>query len=293
VADGRPGITELARGRRLAWEEYGHPDGVPVLYFHGVPSTGLDVGMFDGPRLADELGIRLLSVDRPGCGRSDPQPKRRLVDWPDDVQALADGLGLEQFAVLGWSGGAPYALACAERLGDRVRAVALVSGVVPFGNPGIAAATHPTPRRFFRLCLTSPPLARLTLRLMRLGVERDPAAFLRQTAAALPPVDKEVLARPSVADAYLGALSACLRPGPAGGQADTALAVGSWGLPLSTLVASITLWHGDQDGEAPVIGARWLADQIPGARLRVLPDEGHLSLIARHGGLILKELSSV
>jgi pimeloyl-ACP methyl ester carboxylesterase len=286
-------MFELAHGRRLAWDEYGDPDGAPVLYFHGVPSTALDIGMFDGPRLAAELGIRLLSVDRPGCGRSDRLPGRRLVDWPGDVRALADGLGLGRFAVLGWSGGAPYALACADRLGDRVTSVALVSGVVPFGTPGVAAATHPTPRRFFRLCLTSPPLGRTMLRLMRLGVERDPAAFLRQTAEALPQVDREILAQPAVADAYRGALSACLRPGPVGAQADTALAVGRWEMSLSTLAPPVTLWHGGQDGEAPLIGARWLADQVPGSRLNVLPDEGHLSLVAHHGGQILKELASV
>jgi pimeloyl-ACP methyl ester carboxylesterase len=77
---------------------------------------------------------RALALDRPGIGRSTPHPGRRLLDWPCDVAAFADAFGLERFAVLGWSGGGPYAIACAHVLGQRVSATGLAAGVRPHGN---------------------------------------------------------------------------------------------------------------------------------------------------------------
>src|SRR3712207_3027181 len=77
------------------------------------------------------LGIRLLAVDRPAIGLSDPQPRRTLLAWPRDIREMADALGIQRFSVLGWSGGGPYALACAYAMPDRIVAAGLVSAPAP------------------------------------------------------------------------------------------------------------------------------------------------------------------
>ena len=93
----------------LQRHEYGPRDGTPVLYLHGTPGTGREAAVLHGA--ARDAGVRLVAPDRPGMGGSPGTPVRRLADWPADVEGLADALGLERFAVLGWSGGGPYALA--------------------------------------------------------------------------------------------------------------------------------------------------------------------------------------
>ena len=120
----------LPDGRELAYEVYGDPAGDPVLSFHGGLSSRLDAA--PAHQAALDLGVRLISPDRPGIGRSTFQPGRRLLDWPADVAALTEALGIDRFAVMGWSCGGPYAAACGARMSDRVTAVGLLSSAVPF-----------------------------------------------------------------------------------------------------------------------------------------------------------------
>jgi pimeloyl-ACP methyl ester carboxylesterase len=89
-------------GRTLAYCEWGHPTGSPVLLVHGGPGSRLLCPDEDATAAA---GVRLLTVDRPGYGGSDARPDPTLLGWADDVQALADRLGLERFAVVGFSAG--------------------------------------------------------------------------------------------------------------------------------------------------------------------------------------------
>lgn len=126
-------MHRLRDGRRLAYVEWGDLVGTPIFEFHGLPSprqaeTTSDVFLRDHE-------IHRITVDRPGVGFSDPLSQRKLVDWPDDVVQLAHRWGLKRFAVLGVSGGARHALACAWALPDRVTAVALVSGLGPMDRP--------------------------------------------------------------------------------------------------------------------------------------------------------------
>ncbi len=86
--------------RKLAYAEYGKPDGYPVMYFHGTPSSRLEPAVI-GDETWARLGLRVIAPDRPGMGGSDFQPRRGFSDWPKDVLALADTLGLGQFAGLG------------------------------------------------------------------------------------------------------------------------------------------------------------------------------------------------
>jgi pimeloyl-ACP methyl ester carboxylesterase len=174
----------LPSGRMLAYDECGTPDGTPIFYFHGSPSSRLEWGLFGGEMLANRLNIRLIVPDRPGLGHSEFQPGRQIGDWPADVIALADQLALARFAVLGYSGGGPYAAACALlKIPGRLTRVGIVSGTAPFDEPGLSAGIDPVSLRFMHLAHTKPRLSRLTLRLMGLMARFAPRQIVKGAMA--------------------------------------------------------------------------------------------------------------
>jgi pimeloyl-ACP methyl ester carboxylesterase len=127
---------KLKDGRMLGYDEYGAPDGKPVIFIHGFPGSRLDWPLFDPDDSAVELNARIIAVDRPGMGLSDFKPGREILDWPDDVTELADMLQMDKFAVLAVSGGGPYGNACAFKIPERLTETAIVCGMGPSEAPG-------------------------------------------------------------------------------------------------------------------------------------------------------------
>ncbi|KAI1272960.1 Alpha/Beta hydrolase protein [Xylaria sp. FL0933] len=128
---------KLADGRMLGFAEYGSPTGKPIFFFHGFPSSRLEAeGIL---KLVPRKDLRIIAPERPGFGLSTFNPRHRVTDWPDDVRALAAHLGLNRFTILGGSGGAPYALACARSLpAEMISAVGLLAPAAPWKEAGIA-----------------------------------------------------------------------------------------------------------------------------------------------------------
>lgn len=118
-------FATLLDGRRLAYEEFGDPQGPPVFYFHGWPGARVEFAANHGA--AGRAGARVIAVDRPGIGRSDHLHDRTVLGWADDVATLADALDIDRFVVCGFSFGGPYARACAYALPDRVIRAGLIS----------------------------------------------------------------------------------------------------------------------------------------------------------------------
>ncbi|MCP4936236.1 MAG: alpha/beta hydrolase, partial [bacterium] len=129
---------KLRNGRKLGYAEYGSPEGTAVIYFHGFPSSRLDWQLFNDNDMLVELNARIIAPDRPGYGLSDFTRHRKIADWSEDVVALADALKIERFAVLGISGGGPYAAACAFGIRERLVKVGIVCGMGPPNAPGVA-----------------------------------------------------------------------------------------------------------------------------------------------------------
>lgn len=128
---------ELSDKRQLPYAEYGDPSGVPVFLFHGLPGSRLAWGLL--PDHPFPPGLRIVAPDRPGYGRSDPNPRRTLLDWANDVTELTDALAINTFAIVGISGGGPGALACAWKMPERVTAVGVVACPAPTDAPGVPA----------------------------------------------------------------------------------------------------------------------------------------------------------
>ena len=278
-------IITLPDGRELAYEEYGDPRDTPVLSFHGGLSSRLDAAPADAAAL--ELGVRLLSPDRPGMGRSSIQPGRTLLDWPADVAALADHLGLEHFAVMGWSCGGAYAAVCAARLPERVTAVALLSSAVPLDQFGSSRGLTTDDRLLLFLTRRAPLLASAVMRFF-IGDASD-ARLFKELARSFPAVDRAVLKAQPPAEA-VAFVKESMRHGTAGCLQDYRIFGASWGFDLDQIQAPVQIWEGTDDHTGPPEYRQFLQAHIPHATVHLVPDEGHLSLLPHHAAAILEGL---
>jgi pimeloyl-ACP methyl ester carboxylesterase len=268
---------QLRDGRWLGYAEYGDPAGAPVFSLHGNPGSRLT--HYPDDTVARAMGARIIAVDRPGYGLSTFERGRRLVDFPGDVAALADALGVERFAVMGGSGGGPYAMACAWRLPERVTRLALVSSVAPLDVPGATAGMSRQNRRSFWAARHLPwPLLALIYNLQGQVIVRDPALLIEQLSRVLPESDLAALARPEVHAMTAVSIREAFRQGGRGMAWDSVLLARPWGFALGEIAVPAALWHGERDVLAPIAMGRYLARAIPGCRATFLPNEAHLLL---------------
>lgn len=269
----------LPDGRLLAYAEYGHPKGKPVFYFHGLPGSRLQ------PKLAGSAaarpGVRIIAFDRPGFGLSDFQPARKIGDWPADVTAAADSLGIDRFAVMGVSGGGPYAAACALMIPQRLTAAAIVSGIGPTGPPGATAGMRWQARLSILLASHSPRLARLLIWRTARAARRNPARLLSHLTANASDADKAVLARPQVKAAMQEDLAEAFRRGGRGPAWEMVLYARPWGFRLEDISMEVLLWHGEKDLTVPPAMGRYQARAIPNCRATFCPTDGHFLIIDR------------
>ena len=270
----RSGEVVLEGGRRLAYAEWGAPDGFPVVHFHGMPGSRLETHAPAG--LYALLGIRFITVDRPGYGGSDPLPGRSLLDWPADVAALADHLGLERFGLTAISGGGPFALACAARLADRVTGVSIAGCIGPLDRPGLLNGMKAVDRMGLWLAVRFPRALHAVYGVLREVLERSPTWFLARMTAGKPERDRRLLERPDVHGQVEAMLIEAVRAGVLGAVQEVRMIALPWGFDVEAIRVPVHLWHGTADDTAPVEHARVLARAIPDAMLVECPDEGHM-----------------
>lgn len=268
-------------GRTLAYTVVGDADGTPVLYFHGLPGSGEDLHRVLGQEALTGSGVRVIGVDRPGFGASDFKPQRRYDDWPADVVAVADALGLERFGVLGYSSGGPYAIACARAFPERLTFAGIVSGVGPAETPRFREGMGKTDALMVRLSKLAPPLARLAIRQARGMAQRSPEKFSRQFDKELSPPDLEVHRDPAFRQAVREIFLDATQGGPAGVVHEYRINGTRWGAPLEQVDFPIQLWQGDADAIVPMHHAEYVAERLADATLTVLPGTGHLHTAAR------------
>ncbi len=271
----------LPDGRTLAYAITGDPAGPPVFYFHGWPASRLEAA------LIDRLPVRLVAADRPGYGDSSRQRHRRLLDYPADMAALADHLGIGRFHAVGVSGGAPYALACAARL-DRVAGIALVSPLPPLARgPAPPAAALGSALLRLRRLGEHARIGTAVLAAVRLGVRAGLLNPHRALDGATAPSDAACLT-PALRERLVGAWREGLRPGVAGAVSDARIYAAPWGFELAAIAAPVAIWHGSADRVVPPATLA-AYNSLAGTR-HLLPDEGHYSLALTHAGKVFAAL---
>lgn len=263
---GRTGSLRLPDGRKLAFAQWGALDGRPVVHFHGVPGSRLERYVDEG--LTASLGVRFITVDRPGYGLSSPAASPSLLGFAEDVGALADHLGLRSFQVHAWSGGAPYALATARHLGCRVSHATILAGVGPLDRPNAFDGMTPGNVEEYSIARLSP--------------ERLPSLLTKhRLRPSLPEFELAAYNRSDgLLDMMLENDAETRRQGFAGRIADDLAIVGNWGFQLETIEKPLHLWHGDCDELVPCHHAQYVADHAPQATLRLCRGEGHLDMLS-------------
>jgi pimeloyl-ACP methyl ester carboxylesterase len=266
----------LADGRRLQWSELGAPDGTPVLSCHGGLLCRFDVE----PCAAGfaEVGLRVVSPDRPGVGGSDRWPGHSTADWADDVRQLLDALGIERIAVTGWSLGGQYAAAVAACLPDRVSRLALVAACLPLDDGRRLDELNAMDRRLVRLARRSAPVARAAFATTaRLG-RRSPLRLARFEAKHSPASDAAVI------DAHGEWLGVAMGEGARDGRGmvDEYRAFGApWGFALDDVEVPVAVHQGSADTLVPPAWADALVAAMPDATSTTYDGEGHMIGIAR------------
>jgi pimeloyl-ACP methyl ester carboxylesterase len=269
----------LPDGRQLSYAEYGDPDGMPLLYFHGTLGSRLEPSHLDP--LFRDIGVRVVAPERPGYALSDVHPKPTLLDWVHDVEVLADSLHLERFALMGLSGGGPYVAATAYTLSERVTEAAFVSAACPLTLPDATRGMGPTNRLQLRLARMGPWAVNLLMQNMARGTNQ-PERLRKQFSRALPPVDAAALQHDEYWHRLLADIREGMRNGTRGATWDIVLWARPWGFRLEEIQVPTSLWHGEADTNVPVTMGRAIARAIPNCQATFVPGEGHLSLILKH-----------
>ncbi|MCU1351919.1 MAG: alpha/beta hydrolase [Acidimicrobiales bacterium] len=274
--------------RLLGWLDLGDAAGRPVIHLHGTPGCAAEATPLAAA--AADRGIRLVAVDRPGIGGSDPHPRRTLLDLVDDLVVLADRLELERPSVLGYSGGGPYALACGAVRPDRFATIGVVAGAGPADAPGAGAPTDRTDRVLTWLSSRAPRLGAAVVAGSGRFTRAMPGTALRIWAADLPPADRRVVQAAGVrARDVMRYLAQAMVEGARGVVDDERVLAQPWGFGAADVRAPVRWWHGADDEIVPLAEAAAVAASIPDVRFHVLPDAGHL-LWPRHAGAILGSL---
>ena len=290
----RKDVVQLPDGAVVAFQEYGDPLGTPVIFCHGWPSSRTMAQLADEPARA--LGIRIISPDRPGISGSSMQLDRKLSDWPRVVEQLVNDLEIAEFRILAISGGAPYAYATAIAMPERVRAIAIIGGVIPFAELKDFKGLLPLYRWMLAFYRNQPRLLRQLFFLAR------PFLSFRAPIRVRPLLLKMLLLRPCDAaslrddaafEAIFESQRRAWRGSVEGVLVDAQIYAQPWGFTIEDVQVPVRLWHGMEDRAFAVRLAEEMANRFPNCKTRFIQNEGHYSLPIRHMREILQDLISI
>jgi pimeloyl-ACP methyl ester carboxylesterase len=282
-------------GRVIEFLVAGPADGLPLVLHEGTPC-----GLVLYPptvRAAAIRGLRVILAARPGYEGSTPRPGRRVADVAPDTAAVLDDLGAGSFVTAGWSGGGPHALACAAALPGRCLAAASIAGVAPYQAPGLDWLAGMGPENVAEFGAALAGQSELTAFLDReaatMGAVTGPD--VAQAFGGLVIEADQAVLTGEFADHIAACLRAALSSGTAGWRDDDLAFVRDWGFSLDPAINGApplraAVWQGDQDRMVPFAHGRWLAAAIPGARVHLMPGDGHLSMTVSAFDRILDDL---
>ncbi|MNW43996.1 Proline iminopeptidase [compost metagenome] len=236
----RSKVIILKDKRHLGYAEYGASDGLPLFVFHGSPGSRLLFEIEDD--VAIDLNLRMISVDRPGYGLSDRQKNRTFRDWPLDLLELASHLQIDKFGVAGISGGAPYAIACAEMIPEKLRGVFLISPPSWINMSNHKEKMNRINRIGFTLSKSCPVILSLLYKAMNVRSKK-------------------------VNDVQL---IEAFRQGVKESVIETRMITEPWGINFAQVNAPISIWHGEDDDSAPLGGAKWLSTKLSNSEIHIV-----------------------
>ncbi|XP_065872423.1 uncharacterized protein [Euphorbia lathyris] len=293
---GGPAITapriKLRDGRHLAYSETGvskQTAKYKIIYIHGFSSSRHAISTLtnNSQGLIEELGLYLVSFDRPGYGESDPDSKRTPKSLALDVEELADHLGLgSKFYVMGFSMGGQAVWGVLNYIPHRLAGAALIAPVVNYWWPGFPANLSkeayymqlPQDQWTLRISHYTPCLTYLwnTQKLFPASAvaARKPQVYSQQDLHILSlAAGTQIINAEATQQGEFESL-----------HRDLMIGFGSWEFDPMDLQnpfgnnneGSVHLWHGDEDKMVPVTLQRYIAQKLPWIHYHELPGAGHL-----------------
>jgi pimeloyl-ACP methyl ester carboxylesterase len=273
--------TTTGDGRTLAFAVWGDPKGFPVMSLHGTP--GCRLNRWPNEEVYRSLGVRLVTHDRAGYGRSTLHRGRNISDEAADVVAIADALGIERFGVSGGSGGGPHSLACAALLSDRVVRATCLVGIAPFGPDGLAREAWLAgmdPQNLKELGWAEAGEEVLTRELEREQAELETRAAEDPTTIfgdfELSESDRAQLQRPEFAQVVRESTLEQAALGVWGWVDDDLAFLRPWGFDVAEIGVPVLVWYGRTDVFVPPAHGDWLAANVPDCVVKVDDVAGHL-----------------
>jgi len=285
-------VIRLGHGATIALIEYGDAGGVPVVFCHGWPSSCTMAELTD--QAAREVGVRIISPDRPGISGSAFQKDRTLLDWPPIVESMVDQLGIGEFRMLAISGGSPYAYATAWAMPERVRAIAVVSGAPPIIELKDHEGLLPLYRWMLSLYRLRPQLLHAFFHAARpFASMRASIRVARRLVKLLQPCDAESLRDSAAFNACFESQRRAWRGSAEGVMLDAKVYAEPWGFAVEDVNVPVRLWHGKKDRSFSVRLAEEVARRLPNCTARYVDNAGHYSLPIRNMRKILEDLIAV
>jgi pimeloyl-ACP methyl ester carboxylesterase len=278
-------FIQTSDGRTLAYAQIGDREGTPAFVLHGTPGSRLNGRHPDPSRVADS-GLRVITYDRPGNGRSTRHPARAVVDCVADIAAIADALGIERFVVTGGSGGGPHALAAAARLPERVIRAECNVGAAPYDAPDLdwfGGMDAENVKEFGWALEGEETLVRELERQADEKLSRlddDPATLLGEFD--LSGADQAVLQDQMVRERMRKSFREALASGVWGWVDDDLAFVKPWGFEVEEIQVPVRVRYGAGDVLVPAGHGEWLARHVPNANVIIDHEAGHLSTPDEH-----------
>lgn len=260
-------------GRRVAYYQFGAPDGIPMFFCHG---TGSHVHAMTFHRAAEKFGYRIIAPDRPGIGLSDFAHQRTVLDGADDIARLADQLGIDRFGVIGISGGGPTLFACASTFPERLKFVVALACAAPlYCDPLASKELGRADRMYARLGRWLPrTLFQLPFVLLR-HQSKKPASFAKMFASSMCPTDREAFENKSFQEMFIRDWQELFKRGSQGAALDAQLVYYPWGFDLRDIRCHIDIRHGSEDRWVPPSFSKYLERTLKDATLHMIEGQGH------------------
>jgi len=279
-------ILDLKDGRKLGFAEYGTPDGKPVFHFNG--SGGSRLERPSDLNILTALGIRYISTDRPGHGNSSLKQDRELLDWPNDVAAIADDLGIDKFHVLGWSAGGPHALACAYKIPERVISGAIVSGLAPANRPNPYAGYKGFLRALMILGRRFPSLVYIFRRIAAKQINNPSGEIEDKFVKSLPKMDQIPFENQQVKAMLIADIKEGYKQGGDGPARDDIIINTPWKFEMMNIQTRFDIWQGDIDENVPVNQGKYQAELLPNNSFYLMENKGHMFLLEKWKDVLIQ-----
>jgi pimeloyl-ACP methyl ester carboxylesterase len=270
-------ILELKDGRKLGFAEYGVQDGIPVFHFNG--SGGSRLERPANLSILTDLGIRYISIDRPGHGDSSPKQGRELLDWPEDVACIADYLAIDKFHVLGWSAGGPHALVCAYKMPERVISGAIVSGLGPADRPNPYEGYKGFLKLLMILGRKIPKLVYVFRRMAAKQINKSSEKMGEKFVKSLPEVDQKPFENSATKEMLIADIKEGYKQGGDGPARDDIIINSPWKFNIKEIQTRFDIWQGDSDVNVPVNQGKYQASLLPKNNFHLLKNRGHMLLL--------------